>query len=479
MASLLKRTVILSFSRFANQAVVLLSPMLLVRLLSVGEYGNYREFLLYAGLIGPLVSFGVARSLPYLLPKHPEQERVWITQTALFILASSSLAIIAIFLVGDVIRANTSFDFVTALQLYIFFFINLDFIELYWLGKKRTDQVLYYSTGRLLARMVVVVTVAFLTEDARSIVYSLVVLEAIRCLLVFWYASFRRWFTCRFTRASLGLQMSYFVPLGAGAVVESLNSNAGMLFVSALIGAEALAFYVIGAFATRIVDILRGAIADVIFPDMVEVRSAAPKDALPLWKRATVWYCVMLFPASILFSYYADAIVTILFTKEYSAAIPVFSTFAFLMYLYCFDFHLPLRVQNANRFFVIGTIIALVANVSLLYPMHLLFGLVGPVIAFILSRLLMTIYLAGCTLRIYKVSVRDLVLWRDVGKVLVASVICAPILIAGKYFVEHLFLRGILFGVAYLTAYLFALRFLRVWDAYAMALELLALRRGR
>jgi len=477
VTSLLKRAVVLSFARFSNQAIVLLSPVLLVRILSVGEYGSYREFMLYVGLIGPLVSFGIARSLPFLIPKYPEQERTWVTQTVLFVAACSSVAIIVIFLFGDLIRANTSFDFITALQLYLVFFTNLDFIELYWLGKKRTDYVLYYSTGRLLARTIVVVTAALLTKDALSIVYCLVALESLRCFLVLWYAYSRRWFTLRMTRKSLALQVSYFLPLGSGAVIETVNSRSGMLFVSTILGAEALAFYVIGSFATRIIDIFRGAIADVIFPDIVEVRSATPKDALPLWQRATIWYCVMLFPVAVLFGYYADAIVTILFTKEYSEAIPVFSAFAFMLILSCFDFHLPLRAQNANRYFLIGSVIALVTNLSLLYPMYLIFGLLGPAIGFILSRLVFTVYLASRTMHIYKVSFIELVPWRDVSKVFVAAAICAPILVAGKYFVEHLFLRSVIFGLPYLMAYFFAIRILSVSEADAIVRALTSLKR--
>jgi len=473
VTSLLKRAVVLSFARFSNQAIVLLSPVLLVRILSVGEYGSYREFMVYASLVGPLVSFGIARSLPFLIPKYPEQERTWVTQTVLYVAASSCVAIIAIFFAGDLIRAKTSFDFVTALQLYLIFFTNFDFIELYWLGKKRTDYVLYYSTGRLLALTTVVVAAALLTRDALSIVYGLVALEAIRCLLVFWYSNSRRWFTSRLSRASLTLQASYFLPLGSGAVVQTVNSNAGMLFVSTMIGAEALAFYAIGTFAMKIIDILRGAIADVIFPDIVEVKSAAPKDALPLWRRATVWYCVMLFPVAILFLFYADVVVTVLFTAKYSAAIPIFSEFAFSLILSCFDFHLPLRVQNANRYFLIGNIIKLFANLSLLYPMYLLFGLLGPAISLILSRLIFVVYLAHRTLYVYEIHIGELVLWRDVSKVLAAAVLCAPVLIIGKLLVGQLLLRGILFGGAYLLMYLLLLRLLRVWDAFAMAGALL------
>ena len=464
MASLLQRTVTLSFSRFANQAIVLLSPMLLVRILPVSEYGSYREFLVYFGLLLPLVSFGIARSLPFLIPRHPEKERQWITQTSLFVLASSGIVILAIFPFGDLIRANTSFDFVVALQLYVFFFINLDFFESYWIAKKRASLVLYYSTGRLVARMTVVLVVAYVARDAISIVYGLVALEVVRWLLVLAYSLYRRWFTRDIAREDLALQASYFVPLGSGAVIEQLNTSAGMLFISVVIGPEALAFYAIGMFATKIVDILRGAIADAIFPDIVEIKTTVAKEALPLWRKATVWFCILMFPTAVLFSYYADAIVTVLFTADYGAAIPVFAIFALLLFLACFDFHLPLRVQNSNRYYFIGSIIALVVNLALVYPLYLAFGLLGPALAYAVSRIVNKAYLGICVLAVYSIGVRELVHWADAGKTLFACLACLPILIAGKFLVAELLLRAIVFGGAYLAAFILMLRWLGVWD---------------
>jgi O-antigen/teichoic acid export membrane protein len=466
--TLLTRSLVLSFSRFANQAIVLISPMLLVRILTVDEYGSYQEFMLYAALIAPIAMFSVARSLQFLIPKHPDQERAWVTQTALLVLASSTVAITGIFLGSDMIRANTSFDFVVALQLYIFFFINLDFLEAYWLGKKRTDLVLYYSSGRLAVRVAVVVTAAWLTEDASSIVASLVVMEALRFLLVLWYAASRHWFTTQITRAGLALQLSYFLPLGFGTIVEVLNRRAGMLFISTVLGPAALAYFVVGSFATQIVNILRGAVSDVIFPEIVAIKTATPREALPLWQRATVLFCVFLFPVSVIFIYYGDVVVTVLFTAEYLAAVPIFSVFALLLVLDCFDFHLPLRVQNANSSFVFGNIVALVANLSLLYPAYLIFGLVGPAVSLVMSRLAFTIYLGSKAARLYRVSWRELVQWGTVAKVFGAALLCLPILVLGRFAVEHLLFRGIAFVPVYLAAYLVLLRIMGLWDALEM-----------
>jgi O-antigen/teichoic acid export membrane protein len=481
VSSLLARSLVLSFSRFSNQAIVLLSPVFLVRLLPVSEYGSYREFMLYAGLIAPLVTFGVTRSLPYLIPKYPKQERQWVTQTALLILASSTVAVAGIYFAADVIRANTSFDFVVALQLYILFFINLDFLEAYWLGKKRSDLVLYYSSGRLVARVGVAIVLAYAVGKAHAVVSGLVALELVRCLLVLWYTISRKWFSLAITRAGLVLQFSYFLPLGAGAIVEVLNRRVGMLFISTNVGAEALAYFAIGALATQIINVLRGSVSDVIFPEIVEIRAASLKDALPLWQRATVLFCVLLFPMAMLFSIYADVVVTVLFTHEYSAAIPVFSVFAVMLYLDCFDFHLPLRVQNANKFFVVGSIIALCTNIAFLYPSFAIFGLIGPAIALLLSRLAFTFYLAVNASRLYKMRLQEMVRWPEVGKVLGASLVCAPILYVGQFTIGNFLLRGIIFGGLYLVGYLWVVRFMRVWDVLELVRRLsrsMGLKRG-
>lgn len=467
MPSLFKRSLVLSFSRLSNQAILLLSPVLLVRIISVREYGSYREFVLYSALICSVMTFGAAHSLPYFIPKYPEREKVWVTQVTLFILAASLVAIVGVWVVGDVIRSNTSFDFVATLQLYIFFFMNLDFVELYWLAKKRTDYVLYYSSGRLLARIVVLLWAAIATRNARSIVEALVVLEVLRFTLVFAFSIRNRVFTTGINRSDMVYQLSYFVPLGLGGVIEMLNRRMGQLFISTSVGIEALAMYFVGWFAVPIVNVFRGAIADVIFPEIMELKSANAKDALPLWQQATVWYCVLLFPITVLFAYYSDAIVIILFTEEYGASSRIFTVFSAMLVIACFDFHLPLRVRNANRFFVTANIVALLGNVMLIFPLYQLLGLIGPAIALVGSQMMMTMYLAYRVCLVYDIRVSNMLEWRKIAKIFFACVLCTPILVLGKFVVENLLVRSVLFGSIYVIAYLLVLKLAGVWDAFA------------
>jgi O-antigen/teichoic acid export membrane protein len=165
---------------------------------------------------------------------------------------------------------------------------------------------------------------------------------------------------------------------------------------------------------------------------------------------------------------YSDEIVTILFTAEYRPAVPVFAAFTSLMYLSCFDFHLPLRVRNANKFFLLGSLIKLVLNLALLYPTYLAFGLLGPVIALVISQLLFVSYLGLKVTDLFGVDWIELVPWRDVAKVLFAIFMCAPILLLGRYLVDQQLIRLSLFGVLYLAAYIVTLRLLGMSEVIEM-----------
>ena len=150
---------------------------------------------------------------------------------------------------------------------------------------------------------------------------------------------------------------------------------------------------------------------------------------------------------------------------------------AFQLIVYCFDFHSPLRVQNANRYFVIGSVLALGVQLILLYPMFIAFGLVGPAISTLFSQITMSFYLVNRTSHVYEVSIRDLLPWGEVVKVFLAILIAMPILAVGKLFVENLLLRALLFVMPYLAAYGLALRILSVSEADTVIRALVRLMR--
>src|SRR3954469_23698079 len=81
MSSFVTRGAVLASARLLNQALALLSPLLLVRLLDIVEYGRYRQFMATAMLITSLGGFALAANLNYLVARTPARAASDITKT--------------------------------------------------------------------------------------------------------------------------------------------------------------------------------------------------------------------------------------------------------------------------------------------------------------------------------------------------------------------------------------------------------------
>src|SRR5690606_28045249 len=101
LVSLAHRTAVLAVARLTNQALSSLGPVLMVRLLTVEEYGHYRDFLLYATLLLPFIQLSLHGSLAYFVPKEPQKEKLYLSQVHFFVLCSSVVVAAFVLLLGD------------------------------------------------------------------------------------------------------------------------------------------------------------------------------------------------------------------------------------------------------------------------------------------------------------------------------------------------------------------------------------------
>ena len=70
--------------------------------------------------------------------------------------------------------------YLVPVALYVLLFVNVDCWENLWLATRRPIPVFAYTALRLVARLLVVVCVAVVTDDVTAIIWSLVGLEVLR-----------------------------------------------------------------------------------------------------------------------------------------------------------------------------------------------------------------------------------------------------------------------------------------------------------
>jgi O-antigen/teichoic acid export membrane protein len=215
-------------------------------------------------------------------------------------------------------------------------------------------------------------------------------------------------------------QLRLAAPLGAGSVLYKLN-DFGKVVVGNQMGAVPMAIYTTAAFQVPLVNIVQGALADVIFPDMVKRSQRDAVQGLLLWKRAQVLIFAVICPAWALLTYWADPVVRLLFTDAYAAAVPYFQVFLLLMLRQCFQFSTPLRSVEDNKSFAHANLMALVINAALIIALMPRFGLWGPALGLVVGQAWSSIYLGSRVLRRYQLPLSGLCDWGKLGLALLAS----------------------------------------------------------
>jgi O-antigen/teichoic acid export membrane protein len=303
---------------------------------------------------------------------------------------------------------------------------------------------LFYATGRLAMRMSVVIASAALTHDVNAIIWSVVVFEAVRLVTsaLMWRRHVRG--EPKHLPSSWREQLQYCLPLAGASVLVMFNKSLGNLAVAKFMGAAALAQYTIGTQIQPVVTVLRNSISDSLLPEMAG-KGRNSDDPLALWRRTTVVSMLLLVPVGIVLVEFARPLVTTLFTADYEAAVPIFQLYVLVLLREVFDFGVPLRAANRTAPVAHSNLLAVVLTVVLLAVLMPLFGLIGAVIAFLISRFSDGLYLAYRTCREYRIPVRELADWRDLAKVACACGV-GSLVFVGSFWTDHFGLVGVVIG---------------------------------
>jgi O-antigen/teichoic acid export membrane protein len=422
------RAVAISATRLMNYGLLLISPMVLVRLLSEQDFGRYREFLVYSTLFAGIAAFGINSSLLKFVPGDPAAKWRYVFQANLMTLASSVIVTAAMLLANLLFKGELVGEYAVPVALYVLVAVNLDFWEFLWLAEKYSTAVLRYTTARLVARIVVVIGAAASTRDVTTIVYALIGLEAVRLAIsaIAWRSCVRR--SAHGTTGSWREQWKYCLPFGSAMVAVSISKSIAPMFVAKMMGPAALAQYAIGTYLQPVVNVVRNSLSDVVLPEMSSKAGQPQNEPLRLWQRTSVVTAIFMFPITVLLARFAETLIVTLFSDTYLPAVPVFQIYLLVFLRETIDFGVPLRAINRNAPILHSTSLSIAVRLVLLVLAIPIWGLVGAVTAVVIARFVEGSYLAARLARAYDESLRSLVPWWELFKILAAAVFAGAVI---------------------------------------------------
>jgi O-antigen/teichoic acid export membrane protein len=367
MPSLARQAFVVSASRLANQALMVLSPLVLARLLSVEAFGHYREFLLYATLLGSAASFSLPNSLLYFIGRQPAAALGYARRVALATGWASVSTVLVYAALEALLPRPPLGELLLPCLLYVLCFANLDFWEYLWLARREPGRVAAYTAGRLAARTTLVCCVAWLTGSVAWMAWSMVALEALRLA-----AS-----ACAWRRLAAGAravlpesswreQLAFALPGGLVVLLSTLNRSLGGMVVGEARGAAELALLVVGGYVLGLVSPLRNAVSDVLLPKLAAQARQGAGTWVQAWQRSSVQVSMLLFPAAVLSWRHAETFLAVAFAPAYAAAAPLLRWHAVMIALACLDFALAMRVLGRTRRMLGVSAVTIGVNLALL-----------------------------------------------------------------------------------------------------------------
>ncbi|HEX3843514.1 MAG TPA: lipopolysaccharide biosynthesis protein [Steroidobacteraceae bacterium] len=469
MSGVGNRAAILTLSRLANYGLMMISPIILVRLLTVEQFGNYREFLLYASVLQSIAVFSINDSLLYCIPAQPRSRWRTVHQTGVLIGCSSLLTVVALAAIDRASGGHVVGTLLLPLCAFTLFAANLDFWDYFWVATDRAALVFVYSGVRLGARVAVATVTAAVTHDVRTIIWALVALEGARLIGVVAVVAVagRRSSEPRLDDPWRA-QLRYCVPSGAASVLAMLNRNLSSLVVAKALGAASLAQYTIGRYGEPVVETLRNSVSSVVLPEMVRRDRGAREASLALWQQATVVNTILLFPVVVLIERYARPLVVLVFGRAYAEAAVILQLYMLVVVRECFDFAPALRARNKTRPLLesnVASIIACGALLAILVPMA---GVAGAMLAFAIGAWIDASWLTYRTQRHYRVRLGELIPWSSIGRVAAAALIAAAVLMTSAW--RELLGPGgmVLAAAVYLAVFCLLVLAMKVSEGYAL-----------
>ena len=436
----------LASARLLNHALALLSPLLLVRLLEIAEYGRYRQFMATAIFITSLAGFALSTNLNYLIARTPQRQSVDITNTCLLMLAVSLVSALVIVVLRNWIVPPEIENAWPLLAVYVFLFLNLEVLVAYWLAHRQSFQIMVYTVTMTVWRIGTLLAATFWPRDVEMIFVTIVCAEALKNLWIYVWLRRRGLLVFRWDPEAMREQIRLVVPLGAGSLLYKLN-DFGKVVVANQLGPVQLAIYTTAAYQVPLVNIVQGALADVIFPDMVKRSQRDATQGLLLWKRAQVLIFAAICPAWVLLTYFAEPLVRVLFTDAFIGAVPYFQVFLLLMVRQCFQFSTPLRSIQDNKSFAHANLIALLINAGLILALMPRFGLWGPTLGLLIGQTWTSVYLGSRVLKRLKLPLSELCQWSKLGLALASSLVALAALHISQLYLASTPL-GMVAGVA-------------------------------
>lgn len=365
-----------------------LAPLLLVRMLSQTEFGLYKQVFQILITACAALNLQVSSTAYYFMPRAPEK-KLQVTMNVLAFYGAAGSLVAALFIIYPecVLLVFTGGELVTYMPLLgvtiLLWMVasNLEIIPLA-LGDVRTSSV--FIVIAQLTKSALTISAALAFHSIRAVIWAAAIQGLLQILFMFGYM-WRRFGSLgdAFDWPLFKAQIANALPYGLGSFAQAAQGDLHNFVVSRYFPPAGFAVYSVGLFQLPLLGLLTLAFGAALIPEVSRLAAEGDqRGIIPVWLNGVRKLALVVVPTCALMFVLRYEIITLLFTRAYEAATPLFAIYLFSALLPMTLTGSPIRAHEEFKFFRFKLHLALLpVTLGALYVGIHAAGLVGAVSA--------------------------------------------------------------------------------------------------
>lgn len=430
--SLTKRAAWLAAARILAFAMTLPFPLVLVRTLSQSEFGLYKQVFQIMLTVLALAGLGVNMSVLYFLPRNPDKKpQIALNVLAFYAVLGSAVAVLfAVFpgVVTVVFKGDGLVPHMPLLGLAILLWLLATVLEVVAIADNDIRSASIFILVTQLTKSALMMLAAVLFGSVHAVVVAAVLQGVLQCAIMFGYLHkrFGRFWSA-FDWPLFKAQLANALPFGIGGLAYATQGDLHNYFVSHYFDPDQFAIYAVGCFQLPLLGMLLDSVISVLLPEVARREAAADyQGIIELWAAAIRKLSLFFIPVYTLLFIVRHEFITVLFTKNYSAAAPIFAINLLNILLYICVPTSILRSFDKLKFLrlKLSLVMIPIGAVALYVGIHSA-GLVGAITAVVIVQTLDLAILVLAIARRLQMSPRDLRRFAPILRTVAAASIAA------------------------------------------------------
>ena len=456
--SVLKPAMIIMGGRILGYAACFAIPIVLVRVFDQATFGTYKQLFLVFGTLFGLAQLGMAESLFYFVPERARRAGRYVSNALLVLAGAGALCAGGLWLFREPIAALMNNPQLVAtlpyVGWYLLFMLMAAVLEIVMTARKQHRAASATYAASDIARAVLSIVPVLLVAQLEWLMAWAVVFAAARFLAALAYVLHEFGGDLRPRALLARRQAAYAGPFSVAVLIEMMQSQFHLYFVSAQFDAATFAIYAVACLQIPLVEFLSSSVGNVLMVRMRELAKVGAAAVLAVWRDTVAKLARVLFPMVAVLLVTAHDFITTLFTAQYAASVPIFMVWSLGILFSAIPADCGLRVYAQNRYLIALNIVRLVVVVSLVAPLLGRFGLIGPAAATLLALGVFKLLATARVGALLGVSLSRALPWPSLARtfVLAAAATVPPLLVqAGTDWspIATMLVCVPLYGVAY------------------------------